>query len=366
MDNIILAPKDKIYDLVSLSDFIDQSLISMFMFKNPSIMYGFGIKEDYAKEGFFVRDKNNAKIILGREYNPCIYRGENKDYGGFVPSYSREKYTKNKELHCIEYIKREEFKIIFKETPYYKIISKLQIMGYNFEFDLDAIAQHYNFATNYIDVTKDIKIALFFAYTDYDASSGKYFPVEDFSIYKPTLYVSNFALLEMTNVLNTVGFQAVLRPQVQYAMAIDVKNNTGTSNFRKIELTQNADIAYGLYNSFHNGEDLFPDEPVTRLQQIVRNRKSLNMALFCRYCDLYKKDSNDLLKILSDKYSIDSSLPSFDTDLKNKMQTDTVEKLIPWIVKNISYRRIKRPKENEKEYFIDALAQSIPDIILNV
>lgn len=78
-----------------------------------------------------------------------------------LPGYLRPNIVNNEVMHCVEYIKREEFKLLFKQTPYYMLLRRLSVMGHFFEFDLDAVAQHYEFATNYLDVTKDVRVALF-------------------------------------------------------------------------------------------------------------------------------------------------------------------------------------------------------------
>ena len=48
-----------------------------------------------------------------------------------------------------------------RDRPYYMLLRRLSVMGHFFEFDLDAVAQHYEFATNYLDVTKDVSCLLY-------------------------------------------------------------------------------------------------------------------------------------------------------------------------------------------------------------
>lgn len=55
----------------------------------------------------------------------------------------------------------------------------MEVYGNKFEFDLEALAQHYNFKTNYLDVTRDREVVEFFAYTYID-DNGKYQPRTDF------------------------------------------------------------------------------------------------------------------------------------------------------------------------------------------
>ena len=358
------VPAQHNFDLVMLEDFIQQSVISEFITKNSSYMHTFGMVEDLSKDGFLVQTPNNtAKIILGREFEPSLYRGENRDYGNFSSSFLRIDDTKNPIKHCVEYIKREEFKRAFSRTSYYRIIQKFRVMGYPLEVDLDAVAQHYEFSTNYLDVTKNVQVALFFAYTQYH--NGKYFPIDNFDEldaegrpFTPILYTANFANIILSNpILSIVGFQGVLRPQKQLAMALNISNSDDKniiSNFRKIILPRDRDISYAIYNSFNKGKDLFPDEPISEIRQIILNQSKLREDLFIQYCQKFNKNENQLKNELYEtNYTIENWEVPIMPEMEARITKDIYEKMIPWIKEKISYRRIKRPKKNEESYFID-------------
>ncbi len=96
--------------------------------------------------------------------NSTIYylEGKIKNYPTFSPSFKRIKKTKEPIKHCTEWIKKEEFKELFTRTPYFERLPKeIGCMGLDFDFDLEALAQHYEFKTNYLDITKNFTIALF-------------------------------------------------------------------------------------------------------------------------------------------------------------------------------------------------------------
>lgn len=355
-DSIILKPQDNIFDLVGLFDIITPALVSSMITKNVSILHIPHMKEDLSKKGFFVKTNDKkAKIVLGREFDPCMYRGQCNDFE-FIPKFQR---INNEVNQCIEYIKREEFKELFKKTPYYKVLTKIQMMGYRFDIDLDAIAQHYDFATNYLDITKDIKTALFFAYTD--CINGNYFPIENFKEYHPHLYIANFAFLEMNNLLTTVGFQGVLRPQKQLAMALDTSNakNNIKSYFHKVKLVPDRDVAYGIFKSFNDGRDLFPDEPINNLSLKIKNNSILSNKFFEKYCKLFQKDPSTILKELEKNYELKNNNYELESDLLLKMEHECTDKLLLWIVDNISYRKIKHPNNINDYVYIDAAPQSL-------
>ena len=358
-------PREEDYNLVStekpleLMHYQDLEMfghLSILMTKGLEYMHDFGIKTDNSKAGYFVRsDNSGAKIILGREFEPSIYRGQNYDHKTFIPSFQRISDNLN---HCVEYVKREEFKQYFTLTPYFQILSGLNIMGRSFEFDLDAIAQHYEFGTNYIDVTKDIKPALFFAYTE--CANGKYFPVTDFEKYHPTLYVANFSmLLQENNPLIPVGFQAVLRPQKQTAMAIainDIENNP-INKFTKIDLPRRPEIAYGIFNSFNGGKDLFPEEPMKVIEQQIRERNILNKEIFDDYCKRFNKDETELKKLITPYYKIENSMLPVDSELFVKMKDEVYNDLIPWIKENTFYRKVQYPSDKNPYFYLSLFPQ---------
>lgn len=357
----ILVPKHNVFDLVGIENYAMFGELSILMTSAEQYMHRFGLIENLSKQGFFIKTKNNAaKIILGKEFEPSLYRGQNDGNKTLTPSFQREHLVNNDVNHCVEFIKREEFKFVFQETPYYKILSKMQILGNNFEFDLDALAQHYEFATNYLDVTKDIRVALFFAYTD--CVNGNYFPIEDFDKYKPTLFVANFTSLTLNeDKLVAVGFQAASRPQVQSAMAINITESPSEHNlyFRKVELTPSKDIAHGIFNSFNGGKSLFPEEPIKIIKNKIREKMSLNKYLFSKYCRLYNKDKEKLKNELLKKYVIDESNIKIDEELYRKMEDETTEVLIPWILENISYRKVKLAQREDEHFYIDIYANSL-------
>mgnify|MGYP002626920125 CR=1 FL=1 len=107
------------------------------------------------KEGLIVKVSDDKfRILLGNEYEPYLYRGENQKFDYFKPSLQR--FEINSPSYCLEWIKKELFIDTFKKTPYYERLCGLQVWKYYFDFDLEAIAQHYEFKTNYIDLISNL------------------------------------------------------------------------------------------------------------------------------------------------------------------------------------------------------------------
>ena len=164
-------------DLMSLDFYSVQDLLSTLLTKNAAhTLNPMFMVESLDKFGYYVKtDTDKCRIIVGNEFDHLLFRGQNRNYRTFSPSFKRINITMEPIKHCVEWIKKEEFKELFTRTPYFERLPKeIGCMGLDFDFDLEALAQHYEFKTNYLDITKNFAVALFFAYTD--CINGRYYP----------------------------------------------------------------------------------------------------------------------------------------------------------------------------------------------
>ena len=197
-------------------------------------------------------------ILAGKSLNPFIYRGENKEYKRFTPSSQRGSYT------ILDMKIKDMFKELYRDTLYYKFANSCKdSFGYSMQVDFEAIAQHYGFKTNYVDITRIRDVAEFFAYTYYD--HGTYYPITDFSEYCPCLYTADLHdfYREKLNSIKLISGQIALRPCSQRAMAID--NFDGydcKSLFKKEILPKDKKIAEEIYERNYNL--LFPEGDILK------------------------------------------------------------------------------------------------------
>jgi len=313
--------------------------LSILMTRGLSYIHPLGMVSDSKKLGFMLgTDNSKFRIILGQEFNATIYRGQNASHERFLPSFQRINFHEAAFEHCKNWIKREEFKRQFIETPYFKRLSTMNVLGSTFDFDLDAIAQHYEFATDYLDITTNINIAMFFAYTYVE--DGRYVPITDFKKYHPKLYTANFSIIN-PEAVKIVGFQSVLRPKNQMAMAIDMSKitNDKTLGFHEIDLPEEPEMARGIFNSFKGGSNLFPDEPMAFFQQQIRSKKTFDKEIFMDYCKCYKKDENELEDlVIQNEFSLKEESWEISEDIKRAIDIEITNFILPWIENNISFR----------------------------
>ena len=294
------------------------------------------------------------KIMIFEMFNGNLsgyFRGENDKYPSFLTSYQKLKTNFDKTIATLQKI---EFINWFITTPYYKYFAYESEFapdpytpigeGYKFCFDFEAIAQHYEFATNYLDITTNPDIAEFFAYTQ--KIDDKYVPIENFNNRQPCLYSSFNSTLEnpYNQDVRIVGFQTLLRPLRQQAMAINLENCKTNYKTEMIytELPCDKKRAFAIYDKMEGGNFLMPDDYAGKIANIIKskykNEKIINYKAFEKYCKDFKINPKKLNKQLKNRGYIISCDSIQNTQKMNvEMKNDLNKNIIPWINEFVSY-----------------------------
>ena len=245
----------------------------------------FGIIVDLDIKGQIILNEQYKmyKIMIYERLNGDIggyFRGENDKYPTFMTSYQK---LSNDIERCLGLLQKREFIDWFIKTPYYEYFAygseyapnpetTPKGEGYKFCFDLEAIAQHYEFQTNYLDITTKRDVALFFAYTH--KVNGKLVPLENFNDIQPCLYSSFGSSLEHPYNLDVrvVGFQALPRPLKQQAMAINLENckTDYKKEMQYEELPCDRRNAFRIYDKMEGGKLLMPDDWASRVAEQIK------------------------------------------------------------------------------------------------
>ena len=159
---------------------------------------------------------------------------------------------------------------------------------------MESVAKHYGYVSDYLDVTRDLMTALFFAYTYFDKDSQQILPFPDFKYNTPYLYIGNLneLYLKAQNCVKDIGFQPFPRAKAQQMMSINVSNDFDyiKSLFKKVELPKNPSIAKYVYNIFDGGKLLIPEDYASNCARQVKGFKTLQKDLFEKYCEDTKTD----------------------------------------------------------------------------
>jgi hypothetical protein len=207
--------------------------------------------------------EDKFKIFLNPTgFSSYIYRGEHKENKHFKPSLQRA-FLKG-ETDKIQATKK--FIATLKKSPIFTFFNQPVKWGdehLTFDIDAEAIAQHYGFATNYLDLTRDEDVAKFFAYTYIDEETEGYKLVENFEHYSPTLYRAHITDIYRRYGCEPIGFQPFFRPIKQWALAVNLgENYKGAKDLFEAYKLTDAEEAKRIFDSFKGGELLFPKEPV--------------------------------------------------------------------------------------------------------
>jgi len=318
-----------------------------------SLINKYGLVTTNEVLGTFIETRpNKFGLMIGSEFNPLIYRGANQDYV-FMPTSQRFELADGQERirHSIDWIKKHEFLTLVSKTPYCTRTQKFKVLDYNYEVDLEAIAKHYNYMSDYLDITRSIMVAYFFAYTYFDKEKRQILPIDDFDKYTPMLYVGNLKDLKNNTpqAIEKIGFQPVLRAKVQQSMSINfsVDGEKIKNQFKKIELPKNLTIARNVYAQFEGGKLLFPPDYMTRCAVQIREHGTLQEEMIERYCDVTKTDRN-WLRSEYKKIGFELINQSWDIpeQAKYMINREIDEFIIPYLNSSFIYRGVRRTSEN--------------------
>ncbi len=243
---------------------------------------------------------NKMRILFSQGYGRNFYRGENAFYGQSRPSLYRNISEDPQEAamqRLIGFVKISEFSLW---------INKLECVkhwpGDTFH---GAIAQHYGIPTNGMDITSDLKVALFFACCTYDKERHSWRPLRKEEFEKADARPSvarlggdsrygilfsapadiSFLSREVDDPAlhfacpTPVGYQPFMRCAAQSAYIIEAGEpydlyRDVTFSKHKFELSE--EICQWIYHEMHQGVDIYPREGITDFEaciEMIQNSK---------------------------------------------------------------------------------------------
>lgn len=299
-------------------------------------------------QGVFLK-KNDGRfaVIPGQEFNPTIYRGQCNDYP-FMPSSKRyELFDPNERVrHSVEWIKKNEFIRLIKTTPYYNRTKEFEVLGSKYEYDMEAIAKQYNFVSDNIDVTRNLMVAYFFAYTYYDEKTGERKPVESFDFNTPMLYIGSIRDLyyRAKDTVKDLSFQAIVAAKAQQTLSLNIPENWDyvKTLFRKVELPKDTRIAKNVYEQFDGGRRLLPPDYASKCAKLVNDNNTLQDDLVTEYCEMTKTDEV-WLREEYEKRGYETVKKEWDIseNAHNVINKEIDDYILPYLNSNFIFRGVK-------------------------
>jgi hypothetical protein len=194
-------------------------------------------------------------LIPGNQ-NLYLYRGQVQDYPTCLPKIYRYNPT-DVDLFAAR-LKKIEFEIVLKEHP-----AVQDILSDGIHISFTGLAQHYELATNYLDLTSDPYVASFFAVCRYCESEQRYLPISGQD--EPGVFMKTLSLVYSKHSdiikLRPIGLQPFPRPGSQKAYAVSLGKGESFSS-HKMLFWHSKKVSQHIFDLFEGGEKLFPPDPI--------------------------------------------------------------------------------------------------------
>lgn len=282
----------------------------------------------YSYSAYF-NEADDSKFIMSRlesgryslkpnlKNRKFLFRGENKFNSPCKPNLFRKR-TKNYFLDSMIY--GDEMIMLILSHPLVQLLDmgiKLNGNLIRFEMNLYGLLQHYYNKSNFLDLTSDINVALFFATQEYDSNSDKYSPITNNNHEAGVLYYYNIDIdrdfkHQINNEqLSTIGLQVFPRSgrQKGFLYSLDINGDfNDIPQVKAFRFKHNAQIAQEISNKMKGGEVLFP--------------KDILQSHWCSYTKKEKIISKDAVKINLTRNS-GETFESIESKLKSMYQITT-------------------------------------------
>ena len=248
---------------------------------NPQLaMYKEILYRDRKTAGFMMPYPHGLVISQGERNS--YYRGENQIFSKSQPSLYRslDKFTsqEDKELYrFIANMRIAEFRIF---------LCRLEIVQYWLDCYgsvlFEPLAQHYGLETEWLDITSDFDVALFFATCKW--KDGKWSPLDEKDIRKHPMGVifhipqwkaqysmllsgSEVSGMENEVILNNailpIGYQPLMRCHSQYAYGIHMEVPFPLQDdleFEKLHFYHSVELSQKVFDMMDGGRKIYPQE----------------------------------------------------------------------------------------------------------
>lgn len=252
----------------------------------------------------YVSDKNNRSVVrlMPMSQSPFrFYRGQSSYYVPCKSSLFRLSHSErlsNEDEIIANRIKTCEFILLLKSHPIYSYLCQ------NITGNPIALAQHYGFATEYLDITNSKWVAAFFASTRYDWETDTYFPVgREYGF--GVMYISkdwkSGNLPDSFFAKNgVIGYQYFERPTKQSSFGFAMTKEEDFNNceyFDKVFFKHDIVASNIVFDMSYQQKRFIPRDSLSRLARTIQNSEEVTISSI-RLCHqlFYPNDEMGLLE----------------------------------------------------------------------
>lgn len=268
----------------------------------------------------------NAKLMPLSQTPFLFMRGQSVYRNPCSPSLYRTKSVAQDEYETIQRIRIAEFLTVCDTHP---VITELRTFC---KIEDLAIAQHYGFLTECLDITNNKWVAVFFASTQYDEENDSYTPVETgYDNGYGVFYISKRddvkILFDLVNKIDALGFQYFARPSSQNSWVYRMKrdeNFNEISTFDKIFFRHDTEASKFIYEYSFRQQRFSPKDKLFEIAKEIRKPEyEFSNKAITRCKTLGVNKSEEEIKLILQKYHIgfsgnDDTLARFPKEVIDK------------------------------------------------
>jgi hypothetical protein len=298
---IVLNEQERIESVIDRKD-ISQSSNTISKVFNRLEFYKDGFN-DMLKDGYIMKYPHGTVIRQAdRKYH---YRGENTIFPTSKPTFIRKVenlYGKEKQVEeFVANLKLVEFFFILQRLNHFHEFQNMVFTVRNTKVNIDVlfynVAQHYGFDTNWLDITSDFDVALFFACCKYRNNQWQPLKQSDFCKGEQSKYgrifrrkaddFRNFLFPETKYTVFPVGFQSFKRCHMQYSYAIAMDEGmdllNSDSGFECLAFEHSEEMSNYIFNKMKGGELIYPHEGLNVISKdldLIKSNNNFSKAAF--------------------------------------------------------------------------------------
>ncbi len=228
----------------------------------------------------------NIGTAMTQQKSKYYYRGENAFYGSSKPGMFRSTAP-------ISPIQKLASILIMDEACFFldnfDAVRKWNPSGVNYH----ALAQHYGIKTSLLDITSDLKTALFFACCTYENHQWRPMKAEDFVatpkkfkgkdsrygvIYQSPTEITDmkWALMNdetASELITPIGYQPFMRCSAQHGYMLSARDETydllQDPLFDKFRFEHDEDFCKWIFEEMDNGAKVYPHEDIPKIDRYM-------------------------------------------------------------------------------------------------
>ena len=272
--------------LPTLSEYLEMAL-PMNGSRDDEQVNQFGETTSGSKEEFYLvqTSPDKYRMMPGPEFCPRLYRGQTKRHSTCKPQLFRSIDKNNARQKSCDFLfwsaKWYELSYIVFHHPAVKDLLSWDFDGLAFDFDIQSVAQHYQYQTQMLDLSRNRDIAMFFATHNFEGNKLVPRPAvgSEAVLYTIDLREMWQNQKESEFRLVPIGIDPLPRSAAQSAFALEMDIYGDLEQIAGVQIetfTVTEELALSTAEKVGGGKSLFPYDPFEDIISEKRDSMEIN------------------------------------------------------------------------------------------